>query len=87
MNPANRAAPGAAAAGGNPQQQQQGQRPSIMKMILIYMAINQAFNFFFKGNQPQSPTSHVRNVFEDNEPIVTQSHMLYLNLLRNLKCF
>jgi len=65
MNPAN---PNAAA----PQQgQQQGpQRPNIVKMILMYMAMNYIIGFFFKGNNQQKPAGSFINLFNDNEPFV-----------------
>jgi len=64
MNPP--ANPGAAPAQG---QQQAPQRPNIMKMVLMYMAINYLMGFFFKGNQ-QKPVGAHSNLFNDNEPFV-----------------
>lgn len=67
MNPANQNA----AAPQQGQQQQQPQRPNIMKMVLMYMAMNYVINFFFKGNnQQQAPGTTFRNLFNDNEPFV-----------------
>ena len=64
MNPAN-------PNNGQPQQPQQGQRPNIIKMVLMYMAINYVISNFFKsGGSTEAPKSAFVNLFHNNEPLV-----------------